>query len=269
MSILLGRLATRLGALLAALALSACASMVPPPEASSIRPLPSVAQAEDAWADVLLAHVDDRGRTDFRSIRDRDPAELASYVAWVYRTSPASDPNLFPTRNDQLAYYLNSYNALAMYNVIDDGIPETLAGYRKVPFFFFRKVTVGGEPMSLHAYENKVIRPLGEPRVHFALNCMARGCPRLPQRPFTAANLDAELDRQAREFFAEPRNLVVDDATRTIRLSSILKFYTADFLKVAPSLVDYVNRYRQPPIPADYKVAFIPYDWTINAQPPR
>ena len=47
--------------------------------------------------------------------------------------------------------------------------------------------------MSLYTFENEVIRPLGEPRVHFALNCLVRGCPRLPPTPFVAERLDAGM----------------------------------------------------------------------------
>ena len=112
-----------------------------------------------------------------------------------------------------------------------------------------------------------MIRPLNEERVHFALNCMAVSCPRLPRTPFTAAGLDAELDAAARLFFAEPRNLQVDPVRRVVRLSSILDFYPEDFLRKAPSLIAYANRYRADPVPLDHNVEFIPYDWTVNAQP--
>ena len=51
-----------------------------------------------------------------------------------------------------------------------------------------------------------------------------------------------------------------------MRLSQILQFYTDDFLKKAPSLVAYVNKYRQDKIPEAWKVEFIPYDWQLNSQ---
>jgi hypothetical protein len=246
---------------LALLALAACATTVPSP------PPPSAGRdPQAAWASVLQRHVDEEGRVDFQGLA-ADRADLDTYVGWVARVSPASNPELFPTPQDRLAYYLNSYNALAMYNVIDAGIPETLEGLRKVPFFFFRQVEVGGERMSLAKYENETIRPTGDPRLHFGLNCMAVGCPRLPREPFTAANLDAELDREAREFFAEPRNLVVEPERQAFRVSEILSFFTEDFLAVAPSLPAYINRYHEPPIPEGYKAEFIEYDWRINNQP--
>ena len=52
-----------------------------------------------------------------------------------------------------------------------------------------------------------------------------------------------------------------------ILISAILDFYTADFLEKAPSLPAYVNRYRAPPVPTDYRTAFLDYDWTINRWP--
>jgi hypothetical protein len=95
---------------------------------------------------------------------------------------------------------------------------------------------------------------------------MARSCPRLPKEPFRAETLDSDLDRLAREFLNDPRNATVDPAARVVRFSEILKFYTEDFRKAAPSLVAYANRYRDEKIPEDYRVEFIPYDWTLNKQ---
>ena len=146
------------------------------------------------------------------------------------------------------------------------GIPRTLAGATKIKFFFLTRIRVGGEPWSLYSYENDVIRALHEPRVHFALNCMSVSCPRLPRVPFTGANLDAELDAAAREFFNDARNVRVDHASHTVHLSEILDFYTKDFLASAPSLLAYVNRYRAARVPEDYAVKFFAYDWTVNRQ---
>lgn len=121
---------------------------------------------------------------------------------------------------------------------------------------------------TLYAFENDIIRKLNEPRVHFALNCSAISCPALPRVPFTAADLNSELDRETRQFFARPHNLRIDAATRTACCNEILKFYTEDFTPAhASSLIAYVRRYAPFEIPTDYAVAFTPYDWTIaNSQ---
>lgn len=229
---------------------------------------PAVARAQDAealsaWSRVLSTFVNDRGEVDFRRLA-KEPEDLNAFVNYIAKVSPESAPALFPTRESRLAYHINAYNALSMYNVIDSGIPNSLSGVRKVWFFVFKRFPVGGRAMSLYVYENDVIRPMGDERVHFALNCMAVGCPRLPAAPFTAQDLDKQLDREARRFFAEPRNLELVPATKTVRLSGILKFYKEDFLRHSPGLIAYVNQYSPGKIPEGYQVEFIDYDWTVN-----
>jgi len=242
---------------LAALALgpSACVTLTPPPGV----PGPAAGNPPAAWERVLSTRVLDDGRIDFVGLR-RDPRDLEIYVAWVATHGPRTTPEDFPTGAARLAYYINAYNALAMYQVVKTSRrPE-----QRVRFFALTAVVIDGRPTSLYRLENALIRPLGEPRAHFALNCMVRGCPRLPREPFDPARLDAQLDREARHFLNEPRNVLVDPPLRLVRLSSILSFYTEDFLAQAPSLVAYVNRYREELIPEAYAVSFIPYDWTLH-----
>ncbi|MEQ1515500.1 MAG: DUF547 domain-containing protein [Usitatibacteraceae bacterium] len=248
--------------LMVALLLTGCAA-IPRPGRT---PTPMIAPPYDAWARVLEKFVDGQGRINF-SAAAKDRADLDRFVAYVYDVGPNNQPQLFPTPDHVLAYHLNAYNALAMHKVIETGIPQTLAGTKKIGFFYLGKMQVGGVPISLYDYENKVIRPLGEPRIHVALNCMSVGCPRLPREPFLPEKLNAQLDREARLFFAEARNVSLSDDAKILRLSEILQFYTEDFLAKAPSLAAYVNRYRNAPVSEAAKVEFMPYDWTINRQP--
>jgi len=245
---------------------AACAVNVPPPKnagtASPSGAPATGADADKAWARVLSKYVDDTGRIDFAGVA-KDRADLDAYVAWVGKVSPANTPASFPTKESKLAYYLNAYNALAMYNVIESGQPKDVNAV-KVRFFYRNKLALGGERMSLYDLENKIVRPMGDPRVHFALNCMVRGCPRLPREPFRADQLDMELEATAQYFLNENRNVQVEPDKQTVRFSQILQFYTEDFLKKSPSLAAYANKYRDAKIPEGSKVEFIPYDWTLN-----
>lgn len=237
------------GILLAAAA--GCAQLVPAP---AVEPSPDPLRA---WERVLERFVDESGRVDYAALA-RDRGDLDRFVAWIYGNGPGAD------RAQALAFHLNAYNALAMYNVLEAGVPRSLSEYGLARFFWLRRIKVGGDVISLYRYESDVIRPLGEERVHFALNCMAAGCPRLPRAPFRAQTLQDELERETRRFVEEPRNVRVDAAARTVHLSEIFSFYTADFLQKAPSLLAYVNRWRREPVPEDFRVSFIPYDWTVN-----
>jgi len=215
------------------------------------------------WAAVLERFVDKYGRVDFQGIAQA-PGDLDSAVAYIASTSPESNPTLFASREASLAYYINAYNALAMFNVVDSGIPRSLAGLQKFRFFWVKKLMIGGRPMSLYALENDVIRPMRDERVHFALNCMSVSCPRLPRNPFTTGNLDRELTAAAQLFFSEKRNLRISSEAREVKVSEILKFYREDFLRTGPELTAYINRHLEVKIPEGYKVDFIDYDWTVN-----
>jgi len=244
---------------------SACTTLIPPP----VPPFGSRAVSpEKAWARVLTRAVDKQGRVNFPLVA-KDRSDLNIYLAYVARVSPRSHPELFPTRWERIAYHINSYNALAMYGVIANNIPKGFARFLdRARFFKFTEYRIGGENISLYDYENDIIRPIGEPRVHFALNCMAVGCPRLPRVPFRAKDLDQQLDKATREFFNRLEYVQVETEKQVVRLSEILRFYTEDFVneKVAPSLIAYVNRYREEKIPENSAVEFIPYDWAVNTQ---
>ena len=63
------------------------------------------------------------------------------------------------SRDEQLAFWINGYNALAMYNVLHSGVlPEN-----KIRFFWIRELAIDGRTISLYDLEND----LGE-RVNLA-----------------------------------------------------------------------------------------------------
>lgn len=242
---------------LMAIALAGCRA-VPVPELTE----PDWSRAEARWAGLLKNHVDAEGRIDFAAVRDQ-PGDLHAFVGTIAEFSPWSHPERFPSIESQRAYAINSYNALAIHNTTATGVlPSSL--FR---FFIWNRVTVGGIRVSLYEYENEWIRPLGDPRLHFALNCLVRSCPRLPQEVFRPDTLDSALERATVEFLNDERHVSVDDQARVIRLSAILDWYEEDFLVEAASLIDYVQRYRQELLPEGYEVEFLPYDWTRNDAP--
>ena len=244
---------------LAMFMLAGCATRVLTPSA----PAATAQVAQSALARVLERFVDTRGEVDFPAL-SRDRADLDLYVRFVADTPIAR----LADGDGKLAHLINAYNALSMFNVIESGIPATHAGLNKITFFFNRKLQIGGEELSLYSFENDLIRPytrsIGEPRVHFALNCSALACPALPRTPFTATALQEQLARETTAFFARPENHRVDHAARTVWLSEILKFYTEDFVPAhGENLIAYANRVVAEPVPLDYRVRFTPYDWTV------
>jgi hypothetical protein len=146
-------------ALLAA-TLRGCAMGVPAPKNTAAGAL----EARNAWAKILREQVDDQGRVDFAAL-EVEPGGLDTWIAFVAAVSPETDPDRFPTANDQLAYYIDAYNGLAMYVVLHFGVLPA----QRIRFFLLRQYTIGGERMSLYTLENRIIRPYRRYATAFAL----------------------------------------------------------------------------------------------------
>ena len=226
-------------------------------------------QAIESWGKVLREFVDEQGRTDFKRLATQRE-DLDFVVSVIADFGPNSNPAFFDTQEKVLAYHINSYNVLAMHGVIEEGIPKAFNSFfKRAGFFRFRKVRLDGDTTNLYDYENKVIRKFNEPRIHFALNCMVKDCPRLPREPFREDRLETQLESAAREFFDKDTHFFRNVAKSEVWVSEILDFYTEDF---APSgkandLIPFINHYVDDKIPPGWRVKFIDYDWTINQQP--
>src|SRR5690349_21816564 len=127
--------------------LAACAiesPYVPPPMTGEPTPL---YPPEEAWTRVLKASVDGSGRVDFNALIAAHK-DLDRYVAWIYERSPERYPEHYRTRAHVVAFHLNAYNALVLYNLLQAGLPASLSGTDRKRLFERRKLLVGGQPLS-------------------------------------------------------------------------------------------------------------------------
>jgi hypothetical protein len=228
----------------------------PVPAASSLNALDL-----EPWATVLNEHVDDGGRVDYAGLaKNRDA--LDRFVAALSVVGPASRPELFPTRDDRLAYYLNAYNALVLFNVLEH-YPLDSVNDGKVGFFYLTRFRLDGDRTNLYDLENSLIRPeFKEPRVHFALNCASVGCPRLPRVPFRAEELEQQLAHEAHVFLHEVRNVSVEDGE--VVLSEVFDWFEEDFARDPLAWIR--EQATDLDLPAEAKVRFRPWDWALNEQ---
>ena len=227
---------------------------------------------------LLQKHVSAKGRVRYKDLAS-DQATLDRYLSILAHISPDTHPKLFATRQAQLAYWINAYNASVLRVVLHVAPWKNLTSYpRKVRFFALIRFVYGKKRTNLYDLENKWIRPtFKEPRIHFALNCASNGCPHLPQEAFSADRLNEQLDRETKTFVLQTRNVRVDSTNRTIHLSSIFQWFRQDFTdwlkaqnkpkQASDRILDYINLYRpkgkQLPLQG-YKIKYIPYDWNLN-----
>jgi hypothetical protein len=234
--------------------------------------------SHEEWTAVLGKFVDDEGLVNYVGLSGNSDG-FSRYVQAVGKISPAVAPELFPTEEERLAYYLNAYNALVFEGVLRRGPEEESVWSGLVSglkFFGMMKVKVGGEKMSLKTLEDQYIREqFQDPRIHAALNCASIGCPRLRRTAFESGTLHEDLDSAMQEFVSAELHVEIDRDRKTVLLSKIFDWFEDDFLDDEkrrgisdPNILDAINRYRSvdEQIPRGYKVDFRPYDKRINKQ---
>lgn len=169
------------------------------------------------------------------------------------------------SRDEQMAFYINVYNLYAIRMVIDHSPLESIrdAGSLFSPVWKKPVGSLGGNPVTLDQIEHAILRPMGEPRIHFAIVCASLSCPDLRHEAFTPARLEEQLEAQTQGFLDNAGKGVVLDDTR-VRVSQIFDWFEEDF-EAAGGVEAFVRRYRM--LPAQIRLrADIPYNWNLNAR---
>jgi hypothetical protein len=211
------------------------------------------------WDDILAAHVVD-GHVDYDAIAGDE-----GFEATVRDIADASLEG--QDRDALLAFYINAYNVLAVQGILNGHSPT--GSFGKLRFFFRDKYTVAGERMNLDRLEDKRIRTLGEPRIHFAIVCASASCPKLQSEAFLPGRLDEQLEAGTRAFINDQTKNRFEEAAGVARVSKIFKWFDEDFEAaggVQSFLAGYVNdegvvralRERR------FDLKYLDYDWSLN-----
>ena len=232
---------------------------------------PAAALDLDLYAEILTRHtseVDDLARTrvDYRALTtSKDWKRLIASLR-------AADPARLTTREQKLAFWINSYNVLAIDTVVRNYPVDSIrdVGSFWSPVWKREAGTIGGDPYTLDQIEHEIIRPMGDPRTHAAVICASTSCPALRREPWLALRLDAQLDVAVRIWMADPgKGLRIDRASGTVTLTKIFDWFDEDFesdggpLAFAARYASqdtrlWLGNHRNAPI------AYFDYDWTVN-----
>lgn len=167
-----------------------------------------------------------------------------------------------------LAFYINSYNALAIRGILDGRTPSSWWGRRK--FFKRQDSTVLGERVSLEQLERERIIPVGDPRIHFAIVCASMSCPRLASRAYRAEDINTQLHDAAVRFINDPVRNRFDVERRIAFVSMIFDWYEQDFATAGGSVQRYLARFvenaevQEALRAEEFELRFVEYDWSLN-----
>ena len=243
----------------------------PAAHAGALKPTPEAVKSAgdrfdfEAWDALLKKYVDDKGRVDYARLKST--ADDTQALDKLYAQVAAQKVDALGGTGAKKAFFINAYNICVWVNVLSrlPGMKDLDGKLKQYSFFYTTDFIVAGKSINLKKLEDDEVRErFKDPRVHMALNCASGGCPQLPNEAFSPAKIDAQLDREARKFSNETRNVAYDAASKTVKLSHIFDWYDKDFPDKKPLL--WINRLRAPDqqIPADAKVTFVDYDWRLN-----
>ena len=212
---------------------------------------------------ILRANV--RGeKIDYDNIRRQHQDQLGGYLEQLAGTDVKA-----LRRREQLAFYINLYNATVIHGVAERIKQEYSVADDDFALFKEPLVRLKDGSISLNDLEHKVIRPMfKDPRVHVALVCGARSCPPLIPRAYDARDLDAVLENNMRRFINDPKRNRFDTTGKTLLLSKIFDWYADDFGGTA-GVRKFVLDYAPEGIKAKlgdgkFKPAHLRYDWSLN-----
>ena len=208
----------------------------------------------DIWDSELKKYVDDQGNVNYRGWK-KNSKLLETYLKNLENNPPIEQW----TKNDSLAYFINTYNAVTV-KLILDNYPLSSIKDLIIPWWL-KKFNLKNEKISLNFIEHKILRKMDEPRIHFAINCASRSCPKLQNVAYYSHELENQLDNAANQFINDQtKNKVNVDH---LILSKIFSWFSDDFGNKI-QLLKFVNKYSKIKILESARIEYLNYDWDLN-----
>ena len=238
-------------------------------------------QAHDAKSRIIIDHTewnrflkaylkrgaDGINRVAYGRVTGADKKALNDYLARL-RSIPIRRFN----RAEQLAYWINLYNALTVRLVLEYFPVNSIKDIDIFSGLFGgpwdrKLLEVDGAPMSLNDIEQRILRPIWrDSRIHYAVNCASIGCPNLLPRAFTGDNAGTLLDYAAQAYINHPRGARIEDGRLIV--SKIYAWFADDFGGSDETVIVHLRALAEPLLAKalegrttidDYE-----YDWGLN-----
>ena len=218
-----------------------------------------------AWTMLLEKHVDAEGFVNYKAFQ-ADSLSLNDYLKLLSKNHPN---DAFWTEEEQLAYWINAYNAYTIQIVLRHYPLESIRDIAgAIPFvnsvWDVDFIRIEDRVYSLNNIEHGILRShFKEPRIHFAINCASMSCPQLRGEAYTASKLEKQLGEQVVLFVNDrSKNDFLEDE---LRLSKIFSWFGGDF-EDGQSIPEFLQKYSNVEFSLDADIKFLDYDWRLNSQ---
>jgi hypothetical protein len=221
----------------------------------------------DSYERLLKKYVNNQGLVAYEKWKNNaeDTIALDGYLAQFGASGTAAKGS------ERYASLVNAYNAFVLRWILQNYPTESIWALRGS--FKERRHKLGGAMISLNDIENDNLRPEFGWRTHAVLVCAARSCPPLQQSAYSATDLDDQVGRAYRTWLARPdlNEFLIDKNEANV--SSIFKWFKADFEKADGAktvMAKYAPASAKPLLEKpDCKITYKSYNWGLNDQGPH
>lgn len=227
-----------------------------------------------AWDAFVQKYVrvqpDGTNRVDYGAVSDEDHESLKHYLAEMERVQIARY-----NRDEQIAFWMNLYNASMVDLVLDNPAADSVLQIRgpgiNVVGPWLRPVArVHGKQVSFNDIEHHILRAafndMGMP-VHYGVNCASMGCPSLSPRAHTGENWRENLKRTAHQFINCPHGVRVEDG-KLFTSKIYYSWFMDDFGGSEAKVIEHLLQYAEPELAAElekhHTISGDFYDWRLN-----
>lgn len=191
---------------------------------------------------------------DYKKLKDHaDFSKLINDQKGEFKKSPIPS-----NRFEKLAFLINAYN---FFTIVDVTAELPVDSMKDIGWKNVRHV-IGGKKYSLDQIEHKILRPMGEPKIHFAINCASVSCPSLYEKVLVAESIGKDLRMLTENAFKNPLHIRPDDDE--IDVTKLFRWFGEDFeIHPLKKKENFIKKYAPKALHREID-GYISYDWDLN-----
>ncbi len=231
------------------------------------------------WDQFLKQFVNEKGEVNYRAVH-QDSKLLNEYFSQLEKIDGIDFEN-WP-REEKLALWINAYNA-GVIKAIAQAYP--IKSIQQIPGIWDQQfIRVGLLSYSLNGiHHRQLIGVFHDEKIHAALACGGKSCPRLIGEAYTGPRVEGQLFVAVKRFISDPEFNKIKTGDSKVWLSKIFKWYGSDFkldfgadendrgiTGEEYAVLSFFNHYLEDAEKiqylqeARYKIKYLPFDWDLN-----
>lgn len=205
------------------------------------------------WDNLLRKYVSSNGKVNYKGLQ-QDKSKLIAFLTIL----SSNAPNSTWSKPEKLAYWINVYNAFTVKLIVDNYPLKSITDLDKP--WDKKFIKIGNTSYSLGDVENNILRKMGEPRIHFAINCASVSCPNLLNTAYIPQKLEKQLSTSTKTFLLDKsKNRIAENP---MQLSKLFEWYKGDF--EGGNVIKFINKQLNQSIDESTPIKYLEYNWGLN-----